>query len=101
MSSVIRCAFKDGHLKPGLKSLHPKGRSMKALTRPTVQRQALLDEYRIAVRMWSETKALYPEESAEVAQATGNLIHLEENLLKLELHPWQEPNQPPVPATEL
>ena len=42
-------------------------------TERTAQRDELLDEYRIALRMWSETKVLYSLESAEFAEATSVL----------------------------
>ncbi len=40
----------------------------------------LREEYRIALRLWSETKALYPSDSAEVQSATDLLNALEADL---------------------
>ena len=69
---------------------------MKAITGASAERQALLDEYRIALRMWSETKALYPLESAEYAEATSNLDQLEQDLVLSQLHYLQQPKLQPV-----
>ena len=44
-----------------------------------------LDEYRVALRLWSETKALYSEDSAEFAQAAGSLTKLEHDLMRWEV----------------
>ena len=40
----------------------------------------LLNEYRIALGLWSDVRALYPPHEAEVAAATGHLEALEEQL---------------------
>ena len=41
----------------------------------------LLNEYRIALALWSDVRALYPPHEAEVeAAATGHLEALEEQL---------------------
>ncbi len=69
---------------------------MKALTGNSAERQALLDEYQIALRMWSETKVLYPLESAEFAEATGHLDQLEQDLVLAQLHGWQKPGLQPA-----
>lgn len=58
-------------------------------------RQVLLDEYRIALRMWSETKILYPQESAEFAEATSNLDQLEQDLVISKLQELQQPRLHP------
>ena len=52
---------------------------MDATTGTSAQRQKLLEEYRIALRMWSETKALYEIDSAEVSEATNNLDQLQQD----------------------
>ena len=41
---------------------------------------ALLDEYRMALGLWSETRALYSAETAEVQQVTKHLEELEQSL---------------------
>jgi hypothetical protein len=43
---------------------------------------ALLDEYRMALSLWSETRALYVAGSIEVLQATEHLEALEEDLAR-------------------
>ena len=58
---------------------------MSVTARASAQRQALLDEYRVALRLWSETKALYSEDSAEFAQAAGSLTKLEHDLMRWEV----------------
>jgi hypothetical protein len=40
----------------------------------------LLSEYRIALALWSDVRALYPPHEAEVAAATSHLEALEEQL---------------------
>ncbi len=56
---------------------------MKAIAEVSAQRRAILDEYRIALRLWSETKALYPTDSDEVARVTKHLMELETMALAL------------------
>ena len=41
---------------------------------------ALLDEYRMALSLWSETRAFYSPEAIEVAVATKHLEELEHEL---------------------
>ena len=40
----------------------------------------LLNEYRIALALWSDVRALYPPQEAEVAAATRHLEALEQQL---------------------
>jgi hypothetical protein len=40
----------------------------------------LVDDYRDALRFWSETRALYPPESWEVSEITERLKELERHL---------------------
>jgi hypothetical protein len=40
----------------------------------------LLNEYRIALGLWSDARALYPAHEAEVAAATSHLEALEKQL---------------------
>ena len=40
----------------------------------------LLDEYRMALSLWSETRAVYSQEAIEVAEATRHLEELEHEL---------------------
>lgn len=44
------------------------------------EHRALLDEYQIALRLWSETRVLYAPETAEVLEATNHLETLEHAL---------------------
>ena len=43
---------------------------MKAIAGISSKHMALLDEYRMALSLWSETRAIYSPEAAEIAQAT-------------------------------
>ena len=42
-------------------------------------------EYRVALRLWSETKALYPMHSREVLQATLTLELIENKLIEFRM----------------
>ena len=53
---------------------------MKAITGISSKHMALLDEYRMALSLWSETRAFYAPEAVEVAQATRHLEELEQEL---------------------
>ena len=53
---------------------------MKAITGISSKHMALLDEYRMALSLWSETRALYTAEAAEVVQATKHLVDLEHEI---------------------
>ena len=53
---------------------------MKAITGISSKHMALLDEYRMALSLWSETRALYSPEAAETVQATKHLEDLEHEL---------------------
>jgi hypothetical protein len=54
---------------------------MKAIAGISSKHMALLDEYRIALRLWSETRALYLPEAGEIVQATKHLEDLEYELV--------------------
>ena len=54
---------------------------MKAIAGISSKHMALLDEYRIALRLWSETRALYLPEAVEIVQATKHLEDLEYELV--------------------
>ena len=54
---------------------------MKAIAGITPKHMALLDEYRMALSLWTETRALYVPDAAEVAQATTHLENLEHELV--------------------
>ena len=58
---------------------------MKAISGPSAHREALLKEYRVTLRMWSEAKVLYPLESEEFAQIASNLDSLEQSLFLTEI----------------
>jgi hypothetical protein len=64
---------------------------MNAITGPGAERQALLDEYRILLRIWSETKALYALDSAEFAEVNSNLDQLQQDLVVSHLRDLQQP----------
>jgi hypothetical protein len=53
---------------------------MKAIAGISAKHMALLDEYRMALSLWSETRAFYSPEAVEVLQATRHLEELEEEL---------------------
>ncbi|MEO8049035.1 MAG: hypothetical protein ABI833_01350 [Acidobacteriota bacterium] len=53
---------------------------MKAITGISAKHMALLDEYRMALGLWSETRALYSAEAAEVQQVIKHLEELERSL---------------------
>ena len=53
---------------------------MKAIAGISSKHMALLDEYRMALSLWSETRALYVPEAVEIVQATKHLEDLEHNL---------------------
>jgi hypothetical protein len=54
--------------------------TMKPIAGISSKHMALLDEYRMALSLWSETRALYSGEAAEVVQATQHLEDLEHEL---------------------
>ncbi len=53
---------------------------MKAIAGISSKHMALLDQYRMALSLWSETRALYSPEAAEIVQATKHLEDLEHEL---------------------
>lgn len=53
---------------------------MKAIAGISTKHKALLDEYRMALSLWSETRALYTAEAMEIVQATEHLEDLENEL---------------------
>ena len=53
---------------------------MKAIAGVDAKHMALLDEYRMALSLWSETRAFYAPEAIEVVQATRHLEELEREL---------------------
>ena len=53
---------------------------MKAIAGINSKHMALLDEYRMALSLWSETRALYTPDAAEIVQATKHLEDLEREL---------------------
>lgn len=50
---------------------------MKAIMGISSKHMALLDEYRMALSLWSEARALYLPDVVEIAQATKHLEDLE------------------------
>jgi hypothetical protein len=57
---------------------------MKLIARISSEHRALLDEYRIALSLWSEVRALFPPQAAEVLEATKHLETLEHALAAYE-----------------
>jgi hypothetical protein len=53
---------------------------MNAIASPTTAHSALLDEYRTALQVWSEARALYAQDSPEVAEATRHIEDVERQL---------------------
>ena len=53
---------------------------MKAIAGISSEHMALLDEYRMALSLWSETRALYLPEAMEIVQATKHLEDIEHEL---------------------
>ena len=68
---------------------------MKAIAGISAKHMALLDEYRMALGLWSETRALYVPLSPEIDQATKHLEDLEQELVLCDL-PVADPERPPV-----
>ncbi len=54
---------------------------MKAIAGISSEHMALLDEYRMALSLWSEVRALYLPEAPEIMEATKHLEELEQALL--------------------
>jgi hypothetical protein len=57
---------------------------MKLLVGISSEHRALLDEYQMALRLWSEARAVCPPGSAEVLEATNHLEALEHALASYE-----------------
>ena len=53
---------------------------MKAIAGMSAKHMGLLDEYRMALSLWSETRAFYAPEAIEVVVATRHLEELEHEL---------------------
>ena len=53
---------------------------MKAIAGISSKHMTLLDEYRMALGLWSETRALYLPEAMEIVQATKHLEDIEHEL---------------------
>ena len=69
---------------------------MKAIAGINSKHMALLDEYRMALSLWSETRAVYLPEAMEIVQATKHLEDLEHELVLCDMPP---PKKPPAQAT--
>ena len=69
---------------------------MKAIAGIDPKHMALLDEYRMALSLWSETRALYLPEAIEIVQATKHLEDLEHELVLCDM---PLPKKPPAQAT--
>ena len=61
---------------------------MNAIAETSAEHMALLNEYRIALRLWSEVRGLLADTSPEAVAAT---LHLEE--IERDLVSWREPTQ--------
>jgi len=68
---------------------------MKAIAGISPKHMALPDEYRMALSLWSETRALYMPEAMEIVQATKHLEDLEQQLV-LRDQPTFAQKQPPA-----
>ena len=66
---------------------------MKAKAGISSKHMAPLDEYRMALSLWSETRALYLPQAAEIAQATKHLEDLEYELVLCDM-----PSEPKGPS---
>ncbi len=64
--------------EPPVRDLHLN--SVKAIVGISAKHMALLDEYRMALGLWSETRALYSAEAAEVQQVIKHLEEVERSL---------------------
>jgi hypothetical protein len=53
---------------------------MKAIAGISSKHTALLDEYRMALSLWSETRAVYLPEAMEIVQSTKHLEDIEHEL---------------------
>jgi hypothetical protein len=73
---------------------------MKAITGISSKHMALLDEYRMALSLWSETRALYSADAVEVRQATKHLEALEEDLTLCDMPTTSTLKQLSPPPTE-
>jgi hypothetical protein len=67
---------------------------MKAIAGISPKHMALLDEYRMTLSLWSETRALYLPEAVEIVQATKHLEDLEHELVLCDQAMFI-PKQPP------
>ena len=65
-------------MKLAARASHLKG--VKAIAGISPKHMALLDEYRMALGLWSETRALYSADTAEVQQVIQHLEELERTL---------------------
>lgn len=73
---------------------------MKAIAGISPKHMALLDEYRMALSLWSETRALYMPEAMEIVQATKHLEDLEQELVLCD-QPTFAPKQPPASGNSI
>ena len=53
---------------------------MKLIAGISSEHRALLDEYEMALRQWSQVRAIYPPQAVEVLEATNHLETLEHAL---------------------
>ena len=82
--------------------MHPINRRwsfVKVITGIGSEHMALLDEYQMALSLWSETRALYSADTIEVRQATKHLEALEEDLTLCDV-PTSTLKQISPPVTE-
>jgi hypothetical protein len=69
----------SGTVSAGIASIAVEA-SMKAISGISAKHMGLLDEYRMALSLWSETRAFYSPEAIEVVVATRHLEELEHEL---------------------
>jgi len=68
---------------------------MNAIAGISAKHMALLDQYRMALSLWSETRALYSPEALEIVQATKHLEDLEHELVLCDM-PRFAPKESPA-----
>jgi hypothetical protein len=67
---------------------------MKAIAGISAKHMALLDQYRMALSLWSETRALYVPEAMEIVQATKHLEDLEHELVLCDMPAFAPKDSP-------
>ena len=74
---------------------------MQAIPGISSKHMALMDEYRMALSLWSETRGLYSADTIEVQQATEHLKALEEDLAQFDVPTAALKQLPPSPPVKV